>query len=98
MNKRQLQKKKKLDYVKFACKINISEEIKQDSIAHKIKSYFECGTITNKMLFKWDNEKKKVLVSRKHLIYLLSLCNDAETLRNYDMEIVECNNLFKEVK
>ena len=96
MNKRQLQKRKKIDYVKFAYKINISEEMKQDSLAHKIKSYFELDTIQNKLLFKYDKKNGKLLISKKHIMYLLSLCNDVETLKNYDMKIVECNDIFKE--
>ena len=94
MNKRQKNKQNKRDLVNFALKINISDELKQDSIAHKIKSYFELDTITNNMMFKWDNENKKLLVSRKIVMYLLSLCNDVELNNDYNMEIVEKIDIF----
>ena len=95
MNKRQKLKKKKQEYASFYYKIDIANEIKNDSIAHKIKSYFELDTIQNKLLFKYDFDKSKLLISKKHIIYLLSLCNDAETTQNYDMEIVDEINIFE---
>ena len=96
MNKRQKLKKKKREYVTFAYKIDIAREMKEDSIAHKIKSYFELDTLQNKMLFKWDKDKKKLLISKKHIMYLISLCNDVETLKSYDMEIVDEINPLSE--
>ena len=84
--KRKVERKKE---AMFCVKVNIAEELKQDSIAQKIKSYFEPQTITNMMLFKYNEETKKVSVSKRQLIYLLSLCNDIEQLKEYDFEIVE---------
>ena len=89
MSKRQKLKKKKGEYAAFAYKIDIASELKKDSIAHLIKSFFELDTIENRMLFKWDEKNKKILISKRHIIYLLSLCNSIETLQNYDMEIVD---------
>ena len=96
MNKRIKNKKSKNEMVKFAVKVNIADELKEDSIAHKIKNYFELDSIQNKMLFKWDKEKKKLLISKKHIMYLISLCNDVETLNDYDMEIVDEINPLSE--
>lgn len=96
MNKRQKNKKRKVQYATFAFKLDIAHEMKEDSIAHKIKSYFELNTIQNKLLFNYDRKNKKFLISKKHVMYLLSLCNDVETMKDYDMEIVECNDIFKE--
>lgn len=84
--------------VKMGINVEDCKKCKADSIAHKIKSYFDSGTITNHMLFKWDKERNKLLVSKHQLIYLLSLCNDIENLRDYDMEIVDKIDIFnKEV-
>lgn len=94
MNKRQKQKKEKRDWIKFYYKIDIANEIKDDSIAHKIKSYFEIDTLQNRLLFKYDFDRKKLLISKKHIMYLLSLCNDIETLTDYDMEIVDKNDIL----
>lgn len=98
MNERKRKKKFKKD-IKSGLKIGMSliqcDKCKQDSIAHKIKSYFEVNTITNRMLFKYDYECEKVLVSKRQLIYLLSLCNDIEQLKDYDMEIVDNIDIFK---
>lgn len=94
MNSRQQRKKKKVQYEKFAFKVDIASEMKEDSIAHKIKSYFELDTIQNKLLFKYDRESKKLLLSKKHIMYLLSLCNDVETLKNYNMELVDEIDIF----
>ena len=96
MSKRIKNKKLKNEMVKFAVKVNIADELKEDSIAHKIKNYFELDSIQNKMLFKWDKEKKKLLISKKHIMYLISLCNDVETLKDYDMEIVDEINPLSE--
>ena len=96
MNKRIKNEKLKNEMVKFAVKVNIADELKEDSIAHKIKNYFELDSIQNKMLFKWDKEKKKLLISKKHIMYLISLCNDVETLKSYDMEIVDEINPLSE--
>lgn len=95
MNKRQKLKRKKREYVNFYYKLDIASEMKNDSIAHKIKSFFELETIQNRLLFKYDFEKGKLLISKKHIMYLLSLCNDIETLNNYDMEIVDEIDIFK---
>lgn len=98
MNKRKKKKKFKKE-IKSGIKVGMSltqcDKCKQDSIAHKIKSYFELETITNCMLFKYDGEREKVLVSKRQLIYLLSLCNDIEQLKDYDMEIVDNIDIFK---
>ena len=77
------------ELTRLALKADLSKELKEDSIAHKIKNYFELGTYQNSMLFKYDEESKKLLVSKAQLEYLLSLCNDAECQANYDMEIVD---------
>lgn len=71
--------------------VNIAQckECKADSIAHKTASFFDKTTINNKILFKWDNKNKKLLVSKTALMYLLSLQSDVEILQDYDMEIVE---------
>jgi hypothetical protein len=98
MDKRKRKKKFKKE-VKSGIKIGMSltqcDKCKQDSIAHKIKSYFEIDTITYRMLFKYDSERKKVLVSKRQLIYLMSLCNDVEQLQDYNMEIVDNIDIFK---
>lgn len=67
---------------------------KEDSIAYKIKKYFELNTIQNMMLFKYDEDAKEVLVSRRHLMYLLSLTNDVETLKDYNFKIVDKNDIL----
>lgn len=70
---------------------------KEDSIAYKIKKYFELNTIQNMMLFKYDKATKEVLVSKQHLMFLLSLTNDVETLKDYNFKIVDKNDiLYKE--
>lgn len=89
MNKRIKKKKSKELEANFIAKICISKELKEDSIAHKIKNYFELGTLQQKMLFKWDSKQEKLFVSKKTLMYLLSLCNDVEQNRNYEMEIID---------
>ena len=88
-------KKKKQDELKYIMKVDIGEELRKDSIAHKIKNYFEVGTIQNSMLFKYDEKKDEVLVSKEILIYLLSLENDIEKLKSYKMKIVDKIELFK---
>ena len=62
---------------------------------NKIKNYFEVGTIQNSMLFKYDEKKDEVLVSKEMLMYLLSLENDIEKLKSYKMRIVDKIELFK---
>lgn len=71
--------------------VNIAQckDCKADSIAHKISSFFDITTVNNNLLFKWDKENKKLLVSKTALMYLLTLQNDVELLNDYDMEIVE---------
>ena len=93
--KRRIEKKKWRNAVKVGLSITQCDRCKSDSIAHKIKSYFDSDTITNHMLFKWDKERNKLLVSKHQLIYLLSLCNDIENLRDYEMEIVDKIDIFK---
>lgn len=88
-------KKKKQDELKYIMKVDIGEELRKDSIAHKIKNYFEVGTIQNSMLFKYDEKKDEVLVSKEILMYLLSLENDIEKLKSYKMKIVDKIELFK---
>ena len=88
-------KKKKQDELKYIMKVDIGEELRKDSIAHKIKNYFEVGTIQNSMLFKYDEKKDEILVSKEILMYLLSLENDIEKLKSYKMKIVDKIELFK---
>lgn len=93
-NKKQFQRRI-ADKVKFGIDVKDCKKCKEDSIAHKIKSYFDQENITNHMLFKYDKDRKKLLVSKHQLIYLLSLCNDIEILKDYDMEIVDKIDIFK---
>ena len=89
MNKRQKLKKKKREYVDFAYKIDIASKMKEDSIAHLIKSYFELDSIHNKELFKYDDNAKKILVSKKALNHLLKLCGAELLEHNFDFELVD---------
>ena len=89
MNKRIKKKMSTREQAEFIKKICISKELQEDSIAHKIKNYFELDTLQQKMLFKWDSENKELLISRRCIMYLLTLCNDAEQFRNYKMKIVD---------
>ena len=89
MNKRQRLKKKKREYVDFAYKIDIASEMKGDSIAHLVKSYFELDSIHNKELFKYNENTKKILVSKKALNHLLRLCGAELLEHNFDFELVD---------
>lgn len=96
MNKRQQLKKKKKEYVKFAYKIDIASEMKEDSIAHLVKSYFTMDNIHNKELFYYNKETQKILVSKKALNHLLRLCDSELLEHNFDFELVpEINVLYK---
>lgn len=75
--------------VRMGVNITQCKECKADSIAHKIRSFFDIETVNNKLLFKRDKENKKLLVSKTALMYLLTLQNDVELLNDYDMEFVE---------
>ena len=96
MNKRQQLKKKKKEYVTFAYKIDIANEMKEDSIAHLVKSYFTTGNIHQNELFYYNEETQKILVSKKALNHLLRLCDSALLEQNIDFELVpEINILYK---
>lgn len=96
MNKRQQLKKKKKEYVTFAYKIDIANEMKEDSIAHLVKSYFTMGNIHNEEMFYYNKETQKVLVSKKALNHLLRLCDSELLEHNFDFELVpEINVLYK---
>lgn len=95
MNKRQKLKKKKRDYVTFAYKIDIASEMKEDSIAHLVKSYFTTDTIHCKELFYYNNETQKLLVSEKALNHLLRLCDSSLLEHNFTFELVPELNIFK---
>lgn len=87
--------KKQVDKcVKIGVSLQCCEECKQDSIAHEIKSYFEIDNINQRLLFKYDHEKEKLLISKKVLHHLLTLCNSVEITKNYDMELVEENDIW----
>ena len=91
MKKRIKKKINDREKIKFMIKLDIFKELKEDSVAHKIKDYFTLGTIENKMMFEWDNEHKYLLVSKKSLMYILTLCNSAERIKNYNMKLVKDN-------
>ncbi len=95
MNKRQQLKKKKREYVTFAYKIDIAREMKEDSIAHLVKSYFTMGNIHNDEMFCYNKETKKILVSKKALNHLLRLCSSELLEQNFDFELVPELNIFK---
>jgi len=99
MNKRQRLKKKKKEYVAFAYKIDIASEMKEDSIAHLVKSYFTMGNIHNNEMFYYNKETQKILVSKKALNHLLRLCDSELLEHNFDFELVpEINVLYKNEK
>ena len=98
MNKTQQLKKKKREYVTFAYKINIANEMKEDSIAHLVKSYFELESIHQKELFFYNKEAKKILVSKKALNYLLKLCGSELLEHNFDFELVPELNILNDNK
>ena len=96
MNKRQQLKKKKKECVTFAYKIDIASEMKEDSIAHLVKSYFTIDNIHNKEMFCYNKETQKILVSKKALSHLLRLCDSELLEQNFDFELVpEINVLYK---
>ena len=94
MNRRQKLKKKKRDYVAFAYKIDIAKEMREDSIAHLVKSYFTVGTLHNNELFKYDNVTGKLLVSEKALNYLIKLCDSSLLEKDYDFKLVPELRIF----
>ncbi len=81
------------EYIKIGCEIKDCKQCKEDSVAHKIKSFFDTNNIESKLLFKWDKETKKVLISKKALMHLLTICNSFELTQDYDMEVVDRNEL-----
>ena len=96
MNKRQKLKKKKRDYVGFVYKIDIAKEMREDSIAHLVKSYFTVGTVHNDELFKYDNVTGKLLVSEKALNYLIKLCDSGLLEKDYDFKLVPELRIFND--
>lgn len=94
MNKRIKNKKFKNEMVKFAVKVNIADELKEDSIAHLIKDYFTLDTIRNKELFKWDSEENKLLISKKCINHLLKICEAEPLEHEYNIEIVDEIKIF----
>lgn len=93
MNKRQKNKKLKQESAKFLLKINIAEELKNDSIAHLIKDYFTLGTISNNEMFTY--EQGKILVSKKALRHLLTLTGLQLLEHNTDFEFVDEINILQ---
>lgn len=89
MNKRQQKKRNKSQWALFIDKNAWYNEMKEDSVAHLVKSYFETGCIHNKELFEYDKETSKILVSKKALNHLLKLCGSALIEHNYDFELVD---------
>ena len=89
MNKRQKNKLKKREYASYIYEIDIASKIKEDSIAYLVKSYFELDSIHNKELFKYDDDTKKILVSKKALNHLLKLCGAELLEHNFDFELVD---------
>ncbi len=89
MNKRQRNKLKKREYASYIYKVDIAREIKEDSIAYLVKSYFELDSIHNKELFEYDDDTKKILVSKKALNHLLKLCGAELLEHNFDFELVD---------
>lgn len=89
MKKRQFQKNQKKKEFGFVVKVNIAEELKQDSIAHLIKDYFTLDNIRNKEMFKYDKEKDKILVSKKCLNHILKLTGAEFLEHNFDYELVD---------
>lgn len=84
-----MNKKKKKEMIDYIVKINLSEEMKEDSIAHLVKQYFTYGTARCAELFDCQNGNGKILVSKKALNHILKIC-DCELLEDdYDFEFVE---------
>lgn len=79
----------------IGCEVKDCTKCKEDSIAHKIKSFFEQGYISNMIMFKYDEDTKKLKVSKKALMHCLRLCNSAELLNDYEMELVDSNDISK---
>ncbi len=96
MNKRQLQKRNKTQWALFIEKNAWYNEMKEDSVAHLIKSYFTLGTIRNLELFRTNIENKKILVSKKALNHILRLCENELLEQNFDFELVEEIKIIKE--
>ena len=92
MNKRSRKKRFKKDiqsYVKMGVCVQDCNKCKQDSIAHEIKHHFEREYVQNLLLFKYDINTNKMLVSKKQLNHLIRLCNTMEIRNDYDFEFVE---------
>lgn len=95
MNKRQKKKINKNKELMFMLKVDISKEIREDSIAHLVKDYFTMDNVRNSELFKYDREKGKMLVSRKALNHILKLCELEPLEMNFDFEFVDEIKIFK---
>lgn len=98
MNKRQQKKRNKTQWALFIDKNAWYNEIKEDSVAHLVKSYFEVGCIHNKELFEYDKKSKKIKVSKKALNHLLRVCESDLLEHEYDFELVDEIKVFMEDK
>lgn len=97
MSKSRIKRKiEKNNYNKFAMKICVSEELKQDSIAHLVKSYFEFDNIHNRELF--DFKDNKILVSKKALKHIINICDSLLLESNVDFEFVDSLKVIKNEK
>ena len=84
-----MNKKKKKEMIDYIVKINLSEEMKEDSIAHLVKQYFTYGTVRCLELFDCQNGDGKILVSKKALNHILKICEFEFLEDNCDFEFVE---------
>lgn len=95
MNKRQKKKINKNKELMFMLKVDISKEMREDSIAHLVKDYFTMDNVRNREMFKSDKEKNKILVSKKALNHILKLCESELLESNFDFEFVDEIKIFK---
>lgn len=77
----------------MAFKIDIAEEMKKDSIAHLVKSYFTMDETHCREMFKYKTGK--LLVSKKALNHLLKVCGCEFLNNDYDFEFVDEINPFE---
>ena len=89
MNKRQKKKINKNKELMFMLKVDISKEMRKDSIGHLVKDYFTMDNVRNSELFKYDREKGKMLVSRKALNHILKLCECELLESDFDFEFID---------
>jgi len=82
-------------YQQIALKLSVANELRKDSIAHLIKEYFTLDNIHNRELFKYDNEKGKLLVSKKCLNYLLNISQCQLLEKPLDFEFVDEIKILK---